>query len=69
MILVSIKEGEMTTIGPVYPALIIVSQAEVKLVADQTSDAGSLAIKFDEQNLTNAQEIEAAESHAIDIVS
>jgi hypothetical protein len=69
MILVNIQEGEMTTIGPVYPAQIIVSEAEVKLVADQTSDAGSLAIKSDEQNLTNAQEVEAAESHAIDIVS
>jgi len=59
----------MTTIGPIYPAQFVVSQAEVKLVADQTSDAGSLAIKADEENLTNAQEIEAAESHEIDIVS
>ena len=59
----------MTTIGPIYPAQIIVGQAEVKLVADQTSDAGSITIKTDEQNLANDQEIEAAESHAIDIVS
>jgi hypothetical protein len=59
----------MTTIGPTYPAQFVVSQAEVKLVADQTSDAGSLAIKADKENLTNAQEIEAAESHEIDIVS
>ena len=59
----------MTTVGPIYPAQFVVSQAEVKLVADQTSDAGSLAIKADEENLTNAQEIEAAESHEIDIVS
>ena len=59
----------MTTIGPTYPAHFVVGQAEVKLVADQTSDAGSLAIKADEQNLTNAQEIEAAESREIDIVS
>jgi hypothetical protein len=44
-------------------------QAEVKLIADQTSSAGPLAIKSDEQNLTNAQEIEAAISHEIDISS
>jgi hypothetical protein len=59
----------MTTIGPIYPAHIIVSRAEVKLVADQTSDVGSITIKTDEQNLTDAQEIEAAESHKIDLVS
>ena len=51
----------MTTIGPTYPAQFGVSQAEIKLVADQTSDAGSLAIKADEENLANAQEIEEAE--------
>jgi hypothetical protein len=63
------QEGDMTTIGPVYPAQFVVSQAEVKLVADQTSDAGSLAIKADEQNLTSAQEVEAAQSHQVDIAS
>ena len=52
----------MTTIGPVYPAQFVVSQAEVKLVADQAAAAGSLAIKADEQNLTSAQEIEAGRS-------
>ena len=45
----------MTTIGPVYPAQLVVSQAEVKLVADQAAAAGSLAIKADEQNLTSAK--------------
>ena len=59
----------MTTIGPVYPAQFVVSQAEVKLVADQAAAAGALAIKADEQNLTSAQEIEAAEAHQVDIVS
>jgi hypothetical protein len=59
----------MTTIGPVYPAQFVVSQAEVKLVADQAAAAGSLAIKADEQNLTSAQEIETAEAHQVDIVS
>jgi hypothetical protein len=41
----------------------------VKLVADQAAAAASLAIKADEQNLTSAQEIEAAEAHQVDIVS
>jgi hypothetical protein len=59
----------MTTIGPIYPAQFVVDQAQVKLVADQTSDAGSLAIRADEVSLTNAQEIEAAASHEVDIVS
>jgi hypothetical protein len=63
------QEGDMTTIGPVYPAQFVVSQAQVKLVADQTTDAGALAIKADEQNLTKAQAIEAAEAHQIDIAS
>jgi hypothetical protein len=59
----------MTTIGPTYPAQFVVSQAEVKLIADQTSNAGALAIKSDEQDLTNAQEMEEAVSHEIDISS
>jgi hypothetical protein len=68
-ILLASQEGDMTTIGPTYPAHFVVGQAEVKLIADQTSDAGALAIKIDEQNLTNAQDIEAALAHEIDIVS
>lgn len=59
----------MTSIGPTYPAHIIVSEAEVKLIADQTSNAASTMIKADEQNLSNAQDIEAAQSHMIDVVS
>jgi hypothetical protein len=59
----------MSTIGPTYPAHIIVSQAEVKLVADQTSRAASTMIKADEQNLGNAQEIEADESRLIDVIT
>jgi hypothetical protein len=59
----------MTTIGPTYPAQFVVGQAEVKLIADQTSDAGALAIKADQQNLNSAQEIEASVAHEIDISS
>jgi hypothetical protein len=63
------QEGVMTTIGPTYPAQFVVGHAEVKLIADQTSNSGILVIKADEQNLTNAQEIEAAIAHEIDISS
>ena len=59
----------MTTIGPTFPAQFVVGQAEVKLIADQTSDAGALAIKADQQTLNNAQEIEAAIAHEVDITS
>ena len=59
----------MTTIGPTYPAQFVVGQAEVKLIADQTANAGPLALKVDEQKLNNAQEIEAAAAREIDISS
>ena len=59
----------MTTIGPIYPAQFVVSQAEVKLVAGQTSNAGSIAIKADMQKLDGAQEVESAEQRQVDIVS
>jgi hypothetical protein len=59
----------MATIGPIYPAQFVVSQAEVKLVADQTSNAGSIAIRADVQKLDGAQEVETAEEREVDIVS
>ncbi len=59
----------MTTIGPVYPAQILVSQAEIRLVADQTTSAAPTTIKADEKNLTDAEEIETGESRLIDLVS
>ena len=59
----------MTTIGPTYPAQFVVGQAEVKLIADQTSNAGALAIKADQENLISAQEIEASVAHEVDISS
>jgi hypothetical protein len=52
----------MTTIGPTYPAHIAVSQAEVRLVADQTSNAASSKIKLDEQSVETAEQIEQAEA-------
>jgi hypothetical protein len=55
---------QMSTIGPTYPAHIIVSQAEVRLVADETSSATAATIKTDQNKIEAAQEIEAAEAKA-----
>ncbi len=54
----------MSTIGPTYPAHIIVSQAEVRLVADQTSSADAATIRADQNQIEAAQEIEAAAAKA-----
>jgi hypothetical protein len=54
----------MSTIGPVYPAHIVVSEAEVKLVADQTTNANTVTIKSDQHQVEAAQEVEAAEAKA-----
>ena len=52
----------MSNIGPTYPAHIVVSQAEVRLVADQTTNATTATIKSDQQRVEAAQEVEAAEA-------
>ncbi len=59
----------MTTIGPTFPAHIAVSQAEVRLVADQTANADASTIKLDQQSLQTAERIEqeAARLLALDI--
>jgi hypothetical protein len=59
----------MTIIGPTFPAHIAVSQAEVRLVADQTASADASTIKLDQQNLQTAERIEqeAARLSALDI--
>jgi hypothetical protein len=54
----------MSTIGPTYPAHIVVSQAEVKLVADETANANTATIKSDRQRVESAQEVETAEAKA-----
>ena len=54
----------MSTIGPTYPAHIIVSQAEVRLVADEIANANAATIKSDQHQIEAAQEIEAAEAKA-----
>jgi hypothetical protein len=59
----------MTTIGPTFPAHIAVSQAEVRLVADQTANADASTIKLDQQSVQTAERIEqeAASSSTLDI--
>ena len=59
----------MTTIGPTFPAHIAVSQAEVRLVADQTANADASKIKLDQQSVQTAERIEqeAARLSALDI--
>jgi hypothetical protein len=61
----------MSTIGPAYPAHIVVSQAEVRLVADETANAGTATIKSDQQRIEAAQELEEAEakSRSVDFVT
>ena len=57
----------MSNIGATYPACIIVSQAEVRLVADETGSATAAKIKSDQNQVEAAQEIEAAEAKAASV--
>jgi hypothetical protein len=61
----------MSAIGPTYPANIILGQAEVRLVADQTSNANTATIKSDQKRVEDAQEVEATEAKAssVDLVA
>jgi hypothetical protein len=70
-ILWKLQEGDMNTIVPAYPAQIVVSQAEVKLVADETANADTATIKSDQQRVEAAQQVEAAEarSSTVDFVT
>jgi hypothetical protein len=60
----------MSTIGPAYPAQIMVGQAEVRLVADETDHANTETIKSDQQRVLAAQEVEAAEvkTSSVDLI-
>jgi hypothetical protein len=63
--------GHMSNIGPTYPAHIIVSQAEIRLVADQAESANRETIKSDQNRVEAAQEVEAAQTKvsSVDIVT
>jgi hypothetical protein len=49
----------------------MVSQAEVRLVADETTNASTATIKSDQQRIQAARELEAAQAKvtSVDIVS
>jgi len=57
----------MTTVGTVYPAQVLVVEAEIRLVADQTQNAAPVTIKTDEQAVIDAEEI-AKPNSLIDFV-
>ena len=61
----------MSAIGPVYPAQIVVIQAEVRLAADETGNVNTETIKSDQQRVATAQEVEAAEANtsSVDFVT
>ena len=54
--------GHMSAIGPTYPAHIVVNQAEIRLVADQTANANSETIKSDQSRIEAAKAAEAADA-------
>jgi hypothetical protein len=64
-----LQEANMSVMRPVYPAQIVVSQAELKLVADETDNANTQTIKSDQQRVTAAQEIETAEANTSSVTS
>jgi len=55
----------MSAIGPTYPAHIVVSQAEIRLVADQTANANSETIKSDQSRIEAAKAAEAADARSL----
>lgn len=59
--------GHMSAIGPTYPAHIVVSQAEIRLVADQTANANTETIKSDQSRVEAAKAAEAADARALSL--
>jgi hypothetical protein len=57
----------MSAIGPTYPAHIVVSQAEIRLVADQTANANSETIKSDQSRIEAAKAAEAADARNLSL--
>jgi hypothetical protein len=58
----------MTTVGTTFPAQVLVAEAEIRLVADQTENAAPITIKADERAVIDAEEI-AKPNSLIDIVA
>ena len=59
--------GHMSAIGPTYPAHIVVNQAEIRLVADQTANANSETIKSDQSRIEAAKAAEAADARVLSL--
>ncbi|HEX2632902.1 MAG TPA: hypothetical protein VHM22_08845 [Bradyrhizobium sp.] len=57
----------MSAIGPTYPAHIVVNQAEIRLVADQTANANSETIKSDQSRIEAAKAAEAADARVLSL--
>jgi hypothetical protein len=57
----------MSAIGPTYPAHIIVNQAEIRLVADQTANANTETIKSDQSRIEAAKAAEAADAKTLSL--
>ena len=57
----------MSAIGPTYPAHILVSQAEIRLVADQTSNATAETIKSDQSRIEAAKVAEAVDARTLSL--
>ena len=58
----------MTTVSTAFPAQIIVVEAEIRLVADQTENAAPVTIKADVRAVIDAEEI-AMPNSLVDIVA
>lgn len=52
----------MNAIGPTYPAHIAVSQAEIRLVADELANAAIETIRSDQIRIEHAQQLEALQA-------
>ena len=58
----------MTTVGTAFPAQVLVVEAELRLVADQTENAAPVTIKADERAVIDAEEM-AKPNSQVDIVA
>ena len=58
----------MTIVSTAFPAQVLVVEAEIRLVADQTENAAPVTIKADERAVIDAEEI-AKPNSLVDIVA
>jgi len=58
----------MTTVSTAFPAQVLVVEAEIRLVADQTENAAPVTIKADERAVIDAEEM-AKPNSQVDIVA